>query len=192
MTRPPAEIIFMTEEPSMAVLLEHLLPSIIPAEVHHRIIRHQGKQDLQASIPRKLRAWNKSAHFVIVHDQDSHDCLQLKAHLLALCQQSGRADSLVRIVCHELESWFLGDLHALELAYQEKGLAKLQSRKKYWQPDRLANAKQELRKLIPAYQPAIGSRAIAPHLSLDNDHNRSHSFHVFLRGIRCLVDEVQL
>ena len=34
-------------------------------------VPHEGKQDLEKSIPRKLRAWREpSAHFIVVRDND--------------------------------------------------------------------------------------------------------------------------
>lgn len=54
------ELIFLLEEPSMKATLENLLPKIIPPEINYKCIAHEGKQDLEKSIPRKLKAWNKS------------------------------------------------------------------------------------------------------------------------------------
>ncbi len=74
--------------------------------------------------------------------------MKLKQRLKDLCQQAGKPDALIRIVCHELESWFLGDLAAVENAFNIKGLAKQQNHKKFRDPDRLANASEELGKLV--------------------------------------------
>ena len=38
------------------------------------------------------------------------------------------------------------------------------------------------------YQKISGSRAIAPHLSLEEGHNRSHSFNVLVGGIKALLN----
>ena len=51
-------IVFLLEEYSMKVLLEGLLPRLFP-ELPFLCIPHQGKQDLEKSIPRKLRAWRE-------------------------------------------------------------------------------------------------------------------------------------
>jgi hypothetical protein len=180
----------MTEERSMKEVLEIVLPKLIPESIPYRIIPHEGKSDLQGSITRKLRAWNRPARFIIIHDQDSNDCHTLKTHLVQLCEHAGKPDSLVRIACHQLESWFLGDLQAVGVAYQKNSLATLQTRGNFWQPDNLNNAKDVLLRLIPEHQQIAGSRAVAPHLSLANAHNRSHSFQVFMKGVRKIVREV--
>lgn len=65
----------------------------------------------------------------------------LKSELTALCRGArANADFTVRIACAELESWFLGDLNALEKAFGLKGLAKRQSEAKFRDPDKLTNS----------------------------------------------------
>ena len=185
------DLIFLIEEPSSQNVLETILPQLIPDRLTYICIPHQGKQDLAKSILRKIEAFRFSptTKFVIVHDQDSHDCQVLKAELLELCQKAGKPDTMIRIICHELESWFLGDLIAVEKAYElaVNSLSKKQTQSKYRNPDRLNNAKQELRKLVPAYYPNTHSKAIAPYLSLDA--NKSRSFQVFCLGISKIVDQ---
>ena len=174
-------LVFMVEERSMKELLNVILPKILPGDVETLIIKHDGKSDLQASIPRKLRAWPfPSDKFIIVHDQDSNDCKRLKNDLISLCENSGY-EYLIRIVCVELESWYFGDLRAVSRAYGE-GYAKLSAKRKYREPDKLANAKEELRKLVPTYQPVFGAEKIAPYM--DVDRNISHSFNIFVNGVR--------
>ena len=92
----------------------------------------------------------------------------------------------MRIVCHHLESWFLGDLAAVENAYKLNGIAERQEQRKYCNPDRLANAEEELRRLVPRYQKVGGARLISPRLNIDA--NKSHSFKVFISGVHRLVE----
>ncbi len=186
------DIIFLLEEPSMNNVLEEILPRLIPNNITYICIPHQGKQDLAKSIPIKIRAFRFSptTKFVIVHDQDSHDCKKLKAELLQLCQTAGRKPNvMIRIICRELESWFLGDLAAVEKAYHLKpnSLSRKQTQNKYRNPDRLNSAKQGLRDLVEEYYPGTHSEQIAPHLSLTN--NTSQSFQVFIKGIHTLLLE---
>ncbi len=61
-------------------------------------ISHQGKQDLAKSIARKLKAFKNSSpntKFIIVHDQDSHDCQKLKKELGEICQNASDAQVLI-------------------------------------------------------------------------------------------------
>ncbi|PHV63005.1 DUF4276 family protein [Cyanobacterium aponinum UTEX 3222] len=179
------DLIFLLEEPSLKDVLEIILPKIIPIGITYICISHQGKQDLAKSIPIKIKAFKFSPHtqFIIVHDQDSHDCKQLKSELVKICRIAGKEDAMIRIICHELESWFLGDLLAVEKAYNlpENTLSKKQTYKKFRNPDQLNSAKQELRNLVKEYYPGTHSKKIAPYLSLQN--NKSRSFLIFLKGI---------
>jgi hypothetical protein len=76
---------------------------------------------------------------------------------------------------------------AVETAFNLKGLAKQQNQKKFRDPDRLANASEELGKLVKDYEKRSGARAIAP--SLDLNSNRSHSFQVFISGVQKLAQQ---
>ena len=111
------KLVFLVEESSMADLLDDLLPRLLPA-LRFQCIPHDGKQELERSIPRKLRAWREpGVRFVVARDQDSGDCRQIKARLAELCRNAGRTDALVRVVCRELEAWYIGDPEALARAF---------------------------------------------------------------------------
>ena len=175
------KLVFLLEESSMKELLDILLPKILPEGVAFETIPHSGKSDLKKSIPTKLKGWNEpDVKFVIVHDQDSNDCMLLKQELLKLCEDYDR-DVLVRIPCHELEAWYFGDLQAVSKAFG-KDLVKLKNKRKYRTPDNLSNAKDEIKKLLPEYGQRDGARRIARHMRINE--NTSHSFHVFVDGIK--------
>lgn len=140
---------------------------------------------MEKSIPRKLRAWQTPALFVIIRDKDKEDCILLKKRLVNLCQQAGRGDSLVRIACHELESWFLGDLAAVEKAFDIKKLAGQQQNRKYKDPDKLTNASEELAKLVKGYRKVSGAKKIATYMNIYQNH--SHSFNCFIKGVDHLI-----
>lgn len=174
-------LVFMLEEPSMGATLDALLPKKLPPE-RYVLITHEGKRDLDASIPRKLRAWKEpGVRFIVVRDCHSEDCRKLKSALKRLCAKGRRPDTLVRIVCRELESWFLGDLQAVADAYEQPSILRHAKGKPFRDPDSLTNACQELVKLIPGYQKLGGARAIAPKML--PERNRSHSFGVFWKSV---------
>lgn len=182
------EIVFLLEEPSMEEALKGLLPRILPTDIPLRYIKFQGKQDLEKGLPRKLRGYlAPDARFVVLRDQDSGDCIAIKQRLRELCLQSNRPDTLIRIVCRELESWFLGDLAAVETALGISGLSQRQSERQFRNPDNHNNAKQILRDLTAGkYRGTLSSRAIGPHLNLEE--NTSHSFRVFIEGVKQLAE----
>lgn len=186
------ELVFLVEGQAEKDLLDVLLPRVLPAEVGHRVIPFEGKQDLERQMGRRIRGYqNPSARFIVMRDQDSHsDCRALKAGLQARCQGTGReAHCLVRIACTELEAFYLGDLAAVERALDLPGLAKHQASRKFRQPDALGSPSRELKTLTKnRYEKRAGSRRIGQHLDLDND--RSPSFKHLLAGIRRLSAEL--
>ena len=146
------ELVFLLEERSMEEFLKAFLPKIIPADIFFRTITHNGKSDLKRSIPIKLRTWKREASFIILHDKDSNNCISLKNELLQLCSDNGRPDTLVRIISAELESWYLGDLEAVGNAYGIDSIKRQQNTRKFREPDHLGNPKEELKRLVKAYQ----------------------------------------
>ena len=181
------KLVFLLEERSMKVLLDIILPRILPDSVTFQTIPHQGKSELEKSISTKLRAWNEpNVAFVIVHDQDSNNCVELKNKLVSLCSNANRK-FLVRIPCHELEAWYWGDLDAVSKAYG-KDLISLKNKKKYRNPDQIENPKQELKKLIPTMGQIEGASKIAPHMNIEE--NTSYSFQVFVKGVLRLCNEI--
>lgn len=180
------KLVFMLEEPSMKAVLESVLPRLLPGDVEYLCISHQGKSDLEKSIPIKLKAWREpDVHFVIMRDQDASDCRALKQQLALLCIKAGRSDCLIRIVCRELESWFLADLKAVELGTCVSGIATKQNKIQFRNPDANISPSLTLKRLVPSYQKLSGARAIAPHLDLKN--TRSQSFAAFVEGVRTLL-----
>ena len=177
------KLVFLLEEPSTKYLLDELLPRILPPDVLFQTIPHNGKRALERSIPRKLRGWNEpgDVRFVIVHDQDTKDCRELKQALLALCQDTGR-QVLVRIACQEMEAWYFGDVQALAKAYGEPKLGKIAAQKKYRVPDEIPSPKEELYRLLPEHQQIAGAKRVAP--CMDIEHNTSESFRQFVTGVR--------
>ncbi|MBU7005473.1 DUF4276 family protein [Phosphitispora fastidiosa] len=179
-------IVFLLEEISMKAVLDEILPSILPDGCTFHTIKHEGKTDMEKSIPRKLRAYRiPEVQFVVLRDQDNSDCKQVKQRLLQLCFEGGRTDALVRVVCHELESWFLGDLSAVEKAFNYKGIARKQEKAQFRNPDKLANPCEVLQKMVPEYQKYSGSKKIAKFMKIDT--NCSLSFNAFIEGIRKIV-----
>lgn len=179
------ELVFLLEEPSMKAFLDVFLPKILPPDITFRTIPHNGKTDLKRSIPKKLRAWSGNVSFVVLHDKDSNNCITLKNELLQLCREGGRPDTLVRIVCTELESWYLGNLEAIGNAYGIESIKSQQNNSKFRTPDRLGNPKEELKRLVKEYQQISGAKEIALHMEPEN--NYSYSFNVFINGIRRIL-----
>ncbi len=181
-------LVFFLEELSAKVLLETLLPRFIPEERFDLcFVPFEGKQDLEKQLVRKIRGWRTpKTHFIVLRDQDSAECKDVKQRLDELCNEAGRPETLVRIACRELESWYLGDLQAVENALEVRNLASKQDQPRYRDPDALRNPAQELERITNRrYQKVSGSRAVAPLMDIEN--NRSRSFQIFVSGVKRLV-----
>lgn len=179
-------IIFLLEEPSMKALLDGLLPRLFPGwieGVHFQCVKHEGKSDLERSLRIKLKAWRiRGDRFVVVRDNDGGDCKALKLRLAAVCAEHGRADTLVRLVCQELESWYLGDLEALAVAYPDARLDTPTNGKRFATPDAWKKPSHELARLAPRFQKLAAARLMAA--LLGERPNRSASFVAFVDGVR--------
>ena len=184
-----SEIVFLLEEQSTAVLLEGFLPKLHSGEVTHRFIVFEGKQDLEKQMVRRIRGYRvRNAKFVVLRDQDAGDCKMVKRQLVKKCAEAGQSGALVRVACHELESWYLADLRAVENALNLRNLARHQNKRQYRSPDSYHNPLQTLRRIAPGYQKVGGSRSIGPHL--DPACTRSRSFSAFVSGIRRLLETI--
>lgn len=181
-------LVFLTEEQSMTPVLRRLLGELWPAAyegLHWQIIHHQGKADLESNLVDKMRSWNyNSPHFVILRDNDGGDCEALKSRLLALANKTEKPHH-IRIVCQELEAWFLGDLAAVQAAYPDSQATERRNRTRYRQPDALTNASQLIEGLTGTLAKVGRAEKIAPHLAIDS--NRSPSFQLLTRTLRDLI-----
>ena len=180
-------LVFLLEEPSAREMLKGLLPRVVHHSVQIRYIVFEGKQDLEKNVIRRLRGWRApDSVFVVLRDQDAADCLTVKRELARKCRDAGKSETIIRIACRELESWYFGDLAAVGSALGLPNLVRYAKQRKYRIPDAIHSPGTELRKIsCNTYQKVAGSRAIGPRLSPDN--NLSHSFGVFVAGIRRAV-----
>ena len=71
---------FLLEEPSAESALRHLLPRILERDISFRLHPHQGKPDLIAKLPGRLRgytAWIPDDWYIVVlvdaDEEDSRD-----------------------------------------------------------------------------------------------------------------------
>jgi LAS superfamily LD-carboxypeptidase LdcB len=182
-------LVFLLEERSAEEMLKGVLPKLLPAHINTRYLVFEGKQDLEKQLQKRLQGWRlPNTVFLVMRDKDGGDGPSIKQQLMQKVIDSGKQQAtLVRIACTELESFYLGDLNAVEHGLGIANLAKKQNDKKYRTPDVLSNAAQELKRLTQnQYEKVSGSRAISAFLKVDGS-NRSHSFNVLLTGINKLI-----
>jgi hypothetical protein len=184
-----SRLVFLLEEPSMRVLLDGLLPRILPG-LDFLCVTHEGKRDLQKSIPRKLKAWRTpGVRFMVVQDNDGADCKLAKGEIVAMCSKAGRGDTVIRLACQELEAWYLGDLTALARAYDDPDIEADGRRPRYRDPDAIEKPSKEVARLAPSFQKISGARRMAR--LLDPRENRSKSFGVFLAAVAQISEEMR-
>ena len=185
-------LVCLLEEPSAEEMLKAILPKILNENINVKYIVFKGKQDLENNVIRKIKNWQTpDSCFLIMRDKDSGDCIRIKNDIKEKVKQTGKSDcTCIRIACHELESFYLGDLEAV-CAGLDVTIKAGQESRKYRQPDTLANAAEELIKITQKkYSKLKGSRSIAPYLKLDGS-NKSHSFNVLLDGVKIITNKKQ-
>lgn len=169
----------------MKEFLNGYLPRLMP-DLDFLCIKHEGKQDLAKSIPRKIRAFH-GALFVVVQDNDDANCRVVKKRLKRLCSAGGKPNTLVRIACQELEAWYLGVPEILTKVYTNPKLVGLGRKARYRDPDQITSPSSELEKLVPEFRKIDGARRLGVSMPLHESENRSKSFRVFVEGIRRLA-----
>ncbi len=181
-------VIFLLEEPSMKTFLLEYLPRLVPGWKHEQdflLIPHEGKSDLDKSLANKLRNWREpGARFMIVRDNDGADCRAMKARLHERCDGLDRK-VLVRLICQELESWYLGDVEALERAYPHYGKAAKALTQRFPDPDACQKPSRELERALPDFQKQDAARRLGRGLRYQD--NRSVSLRVFSQGVERLA-----
>ncbi len=175
-------LVFFLEGPSEKDFLEGLWPTVMPAHITPHFQVFQGKQDLEKQLVRRMKYWLKpNSRFIVMRDQDSGDCTDIKARLRRLCDEAGQPGAIIRIACRELETFFVGDWAAIAAGFGKPALAAQAHKAKYRTPDELGNPAEEIKRHLPSYQKREGARKIAPHLRAGR--NKSPSFQVLMRTL---------
>ena len=197
----------LLEEPSAEAALSNLLPKIVPPGCTFAMHPHPGKPALLRALPDRLRAYRRwmpgDYRIAVLVDQDRQDCHALKGVLEKAALDAGSVTRtsagsaapfqvLNRIAIEELEAWFFGDVEALCAAFPRVPTS-LGDRSKYRQPDEITGGtaealERELRRAgyYPSGAPKIEpARHVSAHM--DPARNRSHSFRVFVEGMRQLA-----
>ncbi len=184
----------LVEEPSMDSFLRVILPRILSQgyEVDQNcfIRPFEGKSDLMSSIPNKVNGYKNyvwPVKLLILHDQDSNDCVELKNEITnTILENNDQIEFKVRIVCRELESWYFGDMEAIEAVFPRTKASTLENKAKYRNPDNIFGA-PEMERLIDGFKKSFASREIPHHMNIIR--NRSTSFQHFVAAISELTKE---
>ena len=191
-----ARIEILVEEPSMKEFISILLPKVIKypwvLNENYFIRSFEGKNDLQKNIPSKVKLLSNWKHenvgIIIMQDQDSSDCKILKQKLVFLCEQNGNCQRLVRIICRELEAWYIGDFEAVNKGFSNFKYQNYINKSKFRVPDN-CNAYDELRKILPEFQKVGGAKKIAPYINIEK--NKSVSFQQTITGLINFFEKIK-
>lgn len=192
-------------------LLDNFLPRLFPGLQSDRVVPKNeestslpywgirlecivfgDKRELLEGTESKLKGWRvPNSAFIIFCDQDGDDCKRLKEKLETICKSAEKQLISVRIACNELESWYFGNLSAVELALDLPNESLNQSR--YFDPDSILKPSEELAKITNGkYRKTSGSRNIGKNLSTNMDENFSKSFKNFVEVSQKIMDQLNI
>ena len=199
----------LTEELSMAVLLETLLPRLLPAGTTFAIHSFGSKSVLLKNLRNRLRGYSRwlpdGYRIVVVIDRDTGDCRKLKAQLESIsrrsglvtrsCAEGGRWQVVNRIAVEELEAWYFGDWEAVCEAYPRTS-RNVPAKAAYRDPDAIRGGTWEAFERIMqrhGYFEAGLRKVEAAHAVatfMDPMRNRSHSFAMFRDAVLETAEQV--
>jgi hypothetical protein len=147
---------------------------------------------LENHLEMRIKYWKMpETMFVVMRDQDSGYCSVIKRKLKEKCKAAGHPEAIVRIACHELESFYLGDPDAIEKGLEIHNIRKHDRRNLFREPDSIDQPSKKLMYITRnKYQKIDGSGKIAPFLN--PLINTSKSFNVLYKTLnQLLADAVE-
>lgn len=183
-------VVFVVEEASKEEFLRELLDRWnVPVDVEVIYFVAEGHSSLRGLIATKLRNWRKpDTTFMILCDQDSADCVERKRALTQQVPAYHQHNVFVRIVCTELEGWYLTDQTALAAALPgfSKHIAQHPEFDK--QPDRLDHPARRI-DACATFRKRDLAREMGRRISLEP--GASHSFNLFVRTLRGVLADAR-
>ena len=183
-----------TEEESFKIFLDNFLPKIIPPDISYFIHPHQGKQNLEKAIRTTVPSISKipGSRILITRDQDSGDCKFVKQEPERIIHGNVQSPYYIRIICRELECWYLGDLSCIEKIYPRFNSSKYRNKKTFRNPDLVQNSSKLICQIVPElkdrdYLPKIQT-ASKMGKCLCTESNNSTSFRQFTSAIKDLIE----
>ncbi len=182
-----------TEEPSAEKCFSHFLPKLLSSSVKFKIFAHGGRENLKQALQKTLPTISReqNAKILITIDQDDYDCKTLKEELQEIIRTKCQCPYKIRIVCKELESWFLGDLLAISKAYPRFKPEKYRNKSNMKKVDDIIKPSKKLIKMITEIDGRIFlskgelSEKISPHLDINS--NTSTSFNQTIKSVEELT-----
>lgn len=185
-----------TEEASFKTMADYVIPQLLPEGAEFQVYIHQGKQDLEKALKTTVPVISRmpDSRILITRDKDTADCKQLKNNLLKIIEGKCQCPYLIRIICYELECWYLGDLQAIKAVYPRFSPDKYINSSVFRNVDKIQNAPEKILKIVPElgkreHLPKLEfSRRVSAHLNIAR--NTSTSFRHFVSAIRKLSSPI--
>jgi hypothetical protein len=176
-------IVVFAEEPSGAIVARALAQKLDLGE-RTLVVEHQGWGDLQASFPRKMKAWSGKPRFIVMRDNDGADCIEQKRGLASLIPSKVAGRVKIRLVVQELESWYIGDPQAMREAglISDKEATSWSKRRQFRRPDEIRHAKRALLTKTGLRGQLELAHLMGPRLELAR--NLSPSFNAFVGAMK--------
>ncbi len=186
-----------TEEQSAEKCFESFLPKVVLDSERFKIFSHGGRENLLQALKKTLPSVSKvdGAKILVTIDQDNYSCKELKQKLEEIIKENCHCPYKIRIVCKELESWFLGDLEAISKAYPRLKSGKYRNKPEIKNVDEINKPSEKLIKMIKEIDgrkflsKGELSEKISPHLNIDI--NSSVSFQQTIQAIKSLTASSQ-
>ena len=193
------KIDILVEEPSMKGFLEPILPKIIlPPHTWNIHVLTCFKTKLEKRLRGFTHLETGTVRIIIVSDLDRKDCREVKQWLEEIVSRAGlhtktnpdrdgTFEVITRLAIQELESWILGDFHAIHTVYNRIPET-MGTNTKFRNPDNVGNTWESLHALLKkngycgdVYPKIEVALKIAHHI--DPSLNQSPSFQTFFQGI---------
>ena len=181
-----ADLVFIVEEASKEEFLREFLKRwSTPTDLEITYLVAGGHSQVRRLIASKLRNWRKpNTTFVILCDQDSANCVERKAELSKQVPPHHRSNTVVRIVCTELEGWYLTDRSALHAALPALDQTEAWPAALLGPPDAIQRPARQIA-AITRFRKTTLAREMGQRISLQP--NTSHSFNLFLQTLNQIL-----
>jgi hypothetical protein len=179
-------VVFFVEEESMKAFLENFLSRLGISTTAYKISVFEGKNQLKKNLTPKMNQWRlpNTQFFVLMDNDNKPNCKDVKLALFKQCEEANRPDTIIRLVCQELEAWYLGDLTTVSNYYNQP--IKLSTLKQITQqnikPDSVEKPSELLKQQFLKFQKGDLARHMGKHITLED--NSSVSFRYFVQALK--------
>jgi hypothetical protein len=179
-------VVFFVEEDSMKAFLENFLSRLGISTTAYNISVFEGKNQLKKNLTPKMNQWRlpNTQFFVLMDNDNKPNCKDVKLALFKQCEEANRPDTIIRLVCQELEAWYLGDLTTVSNYYNQP--IKLPTLKQITQqnikPDSVDKPSELLKQQFLNFKKGDLARYMGKHITLEG--NSSVSFGYFVQSLK--------